>query len=465
MMIFFYISFIIFVSYFVILMLYYLCLTLLGLREERRRAQQHESEDYYSLLWSTFTIPVSIIIPAHNEETWILDCVYSALNVNYPEFEVIVVDDESDDNTLKMLTDEMELEVTTNPYHDRFNSGKIKGLYRSKKYQNLTVMSKASGGKKAGAVNAALNLVRYKYVCTIDADTIFEPDALLKVMAHVEKDPEGIVGIGSYCGLVNGFEVEKGKIIRRSFSYNPIVAYQNIEYLRSFIGNRIAWSRYNATPIVSGGFAIWRRDVIFEIGAFAPEYSSEDLEFSFRARRYMAENKKKDYKIIILPYCVGWTCGPDSIKTLIQQRDRWQRVGNETVWKYKDMLFNPKYGKFAFLVMPYFLLYEVLGVFVELASIIVIIAGWLCGLLNVTQFLAFILLIMFSQIVVSLLALYSYSRGERVFDIKYISYLVFLTFFESFFYRWLLLIARLGGMWHYIRGVRTFDQFERIRKR
>ncbi len=453
--------FFIYFVYFSALMLYYLFLGLIGLFEGKKRHMQDESEDYLLLSSSRFTIPVSIIVPAHNEEAWIRDSILSLLNLDYPEFEVVIVNDGSTDKTLDILINSLALEELHNPYMDHFESGRVYGIYKSNKYKNVKVLSKASGYKKAGAVNAGLNFAKYKYVCVIDADTVLEPDALLKVMAHVEKDPDSIVGIGSFFGLINGFKVTDGKIVERNFSFKPIVAYQNLEYIRSFIGNRIAWSSLNASPIISGGFGLWRRDILMELGGFSPLYSSEDLEFTFRVRDYLEKYKRRGYKLVVLPYLIGWTLGPDNAAALIKQRNRWQRVTNETVEKYKHMIFNPRYGAFGLLTAPYYLFYEMLGVFFESSSFVIVLVGLSAGFISLKVFLTFLGFVVLAQSFISLLYLYNFVCSQSVMKFSYIAYLAVLSIFELFWYRWIILAAKVSGTIAYLRGVSTHDQFNR----
>ncbi|MDD5414359.1 MAG: glycosyltransferase family 2 protein, partial [Smithellaceae bacterium] len=184
---------------------------------------------------------------------------------------------------------------------------------------------------------------------------------------------------------------------------------------------------------------------------------------TFRARDYLTKNKDKGYKIMMLPYYVGWTEGPSSIGSLISQRERWQRVTNETIWRYKYMMLNPKYGSFAFMTFPYFLFYEVLGVFFEISSIVFVAAGWMLGVLNVTTFLAFLLLMILSQAFMSLISIFSFVRIQRLFRMRYIIYLIFLSVVEFLAYRWIISAAKLLGTYKYLRKVREFSQYKRKR--
>lgn len=454
------IFFLVFISYFFLLTVYYTVMAFIGLSESRKRAIESGIEDYALFSISRFSIPVSIIIPSRNEEKWISHCVNSVLNINYPEFEIIIVNDGSTDRTLDILKDLLQLKPILNPYVDRFDAGKIDGVFKSAAYPFVTVLSKAGGHKKAGACNTALNIARYKYICVLDSDTVLENDVFLKVMAHVQKDPENIIGAGCYFGLVNGFLLNKGKIVSRRFVSRPIIGYQNMEYIRSFIGNRLAWSRFNSMPIVSGGFAVWRRDIVLELGGFSENFSSEDLEFTFRAHDYIVK-KKKPYKILMLPYCAGWTAGPTNIRALVKQRNRWQRVTNESVWKYRHMFLNPRFKYLGFVTFPYYLFYEVLGPFVETASVVVFIAAWAAGIADFTSMAVLFLLMMLSQTIISLLSILSFSRDQEFMKAGDTVYLVLLVFFEFFWYRWIISAAKISGTISFFRGIRTMDQFAR----
>lgn len=459
-----YIMFLVFLGYFIAVTSFYLALTLIGLIEGSTRARQSEEENYPLLFLSTVTRPVSIILPAHNEEDWIEDTVLSLLALNYPKFEVIIVNDGSTDRTLEILKRMLDLKALDIPYIKHYKDGKVVEILKSEKYPNVTVIDKIGGLKKAGAMNAGLNIAQYDYICTMDADTILEPDALIKVMAHVERAPAEIIGIGSHFGLVNGLKIKNGKIMNGTPSYNPIVAYQNLEYMRSFIGNRIAWSRYNAMPNVAGGFGIWRKDILYELGGYSSEFTCEDIELTFRVHDYMAKDRKKGYKIVMLPYTIGWTEGPSNVGSLISQRERWQRVTNETIWHYKYMFCNPKYGGFAFLVLPYFLLYEVLGVFFEVFSIAMVTFGWIAGMLDVKAFLAFMALMVLAQAFSSLLTIFSFVKAQRTFKLKYIIYLIILSFSEFLFYRWIISFSKLVGTLRYFLRIRAYSGYIRAKR-
>jgi len=462
--VFIYLLFLVSFAYFFVMTFYFLLLSAISFFEEKRRVMELDAEDFTTLYSSSFTLPVSVIIPAHNEEEWITDAVKAALNLKYPEFEVIVVDDGSTDNTLKQLDSLLKLKPFDMPFAEYLRCGRIREIFKSQAYPNVTVINKDGGCKKAGAVNAALNISRFKYVCVTDADTIIEPDALIKVMAHVQKDPENIIGVGAYFGLVNGLKIKDGKIIKWSFSHKPTVASQNIEYMRSLIVMRTAWSKFNVMPIIAGGFGIWRRDIFLELGGYSPEYSSEDLEFTFRVHDYFLEKNDKKYKVLMLPYIASWTEGPSNIVSLIRQRNRWQRVTNETVWHYKHMIFNLRYGAFAFFLLPYFLFYEVFGVFIEVAAIAFLVWGITVQVVDMRVLLAFFSFMVLTNTISSLLAIFIFTKDQKVFSMKDITYFIVLSFLEFFWYRWIITIAKIMGTFSWLRGIKTYDQYVRAER-
>ncbi|MDO8488502.1 MAG: glycosyltransferase family 2 protein [Candidatus Omnitrophota bacterium] len=459
-----YFIFIFFFGYFLLLLGFYLFLAFLGFIEGRKRSWESQTEDYPLVYLASNAISVSIIMPARNEEGWIADALLSVLNLNYPKFEVIIIDDGSVDKTLEIMDKILELELLDIPYIKHYKDGIVSKIFKSIKYPNVTVISKEAGMKKAGALNAGLNFAKNEYVCFVDADTVLEQDALLKVMAYVDRDPDKIIGIGSYFGLSNDFKIKEGRILERRFSFNPLIAYQNLEYIRSFIGNRIGWSKYNAMPVVAGGFSMWRRDVLYELGGFSADFTCEDIELTFRAHDYLVKNKDKDYRIVMLPYSIGWTEGPANIASLISQRSRWQRVTDETVARYKYMILNPRFGAFAFITLPYFLLYEVCGVFFEIASIFFVGLGWALGIVDLHVLVLFILFMSFSQAFTSIFSIFSSVRIQRLFPLRYIMYLIFLSLTEFLWYRWIISVAKLLGTYTFLSGVKEHNQYKRAKR-
>jgi cellulose synthase/poly-beta-1,6-N-acetylglucosamine synthase-like glycosyltransferase len=184
------------------------------------------------------------------------------------------------------------------------------------------------------------------------------------------------------------------------------------------------------------------------------------MAFTFQAHDYMVKNQK-DYQILMLPYYVGWTNGPSTIPALIQQRNRWQRVTNEAVWRYRYMFLNPKYKWLAVFTYPYLLVYEVFGVFVEIFSIAMLTWAWFIHILDLKIYLSYLFFLVMVQAFISLSVIFAFIRDQQIFRFRYTCYLILLSFLELFAYRWIIAVARIRGIFGSIRGVRDFDQFKR----
>ncbi len=374
------------VAYLVVVYTAYIVLVVVGAFENRLRRDESAAEDYDTIAASRFTIPVSVIAPAYDEETAILDSVQSLLAFDYPEFEVIVVNDGSSDRTLEVLQEEYALEPYELFTRSLFPSAEVHGVYRSAVEPRLLVVDKENGGKADG-LNAGLNVARSRYVCCVDADTIFEPDALLKAMRLVVEDPARVIGVASFLTVSeNALETMSEPVGSRRIGWKPLIAFQQLDFMRAFFNNRLAWSRLDFMLCAPGAFQVWRKDVLEEVGGYESRFSCEDIELTYRVHERM-RREQRDYKIICLPDNVATTEGPDTVRKLVSQRERWQRVIIETVVHYRRLLFNPRYGAVGLVGAPFYLLSEVLAPFFEVLALVTIPVAAFLGVLDWSVFL------------------------------------------------------------------------------
>jgi len=309
----------------------FLGLIAVGAVESAVRARERRAERYDVLATSRFTIPVSVIVPAYNEEVVILPVVRSLLALEYPEFEVIVVNDGSRDRTLELLEREFRLIPREVFFRRVLACEPVRAIYRSAVDPRLTVVDKGNGGK-ADALNCGINLARYRYLCCVDGDTVYVRDALLKGMRLAVRDPATVLGVTSHVAISRRPEAaaaaEPGPA-RPDRSL--LTSFQHLDYLRAFFNNRLAWSRWGFMLCAVGAFAIWRRDVVRDLGGFSRAFTCEDIELTFRVHeRHLRE--RRPCQVLCLPDTVGTTEGPDRVSRLVSQRARWQRVITETVW-------------------------------------------------------------------------------------------------------------------------------------
>lgn len=427
--------------------------------ENRIRTRQSRHEDFATLRESPFTIPVSIIAPAYNEAVCITAAVNSLLEQSYPEYEVIVVNDGSTDATLDTLITSFALKPIGTFYRQTLAATPMRQLYRSERDPRLLVVDKPNGGK-ADSLNCGTNLARYRYICCVDSDTVFFRDALLNGMRLAVQNPAEVVGVTSQVAISKRPEGARRPDGLITVDRDPLTAYQWLDYLRSFLSSRLAWTRGNFMLCAIGAFMIWRKDAVLELGGFSGDFTCEDIEFTFRVHDHF-RTLKAPYRIVSLPDIVGVTEGPDSIARLVSQRARWQRVISETVWHYRHMFGNVRYGSVGLCGMPYYVIGELLAPWFQALSALVLVVGLGSGLLGWTQLVQSLLALAFGIGILANAALLLQERHGRTFTGRDLCFLLMLGPLELFFYRPILAWAQLKGMFQWARGDRSWNKFAR----
>ncbi len=448
-----------FLIYFLTLNFIYFVLLILAFIGSIRRLYEAKYTDFELTARSGLTIPVSVVIPAYNEELGIVNAVYSALNSIHPEFEVIVVNDGSTDRTLAVLKQEFDLEARDIFYRQQLPTRRVRRVYRSRRYPKLWVIDKENGGK-ADALNAGVNLAHYRYVVTTDADSIFHPQGLLRIVRMVNLDPARIVGIGGQIRVGNGLKVEKGHVRSTRLPRRLVVNFQVIEYLSSFLGNRVGWSEINSVLVISGAFGMWRRDVFIELGGMTSDTTHEDIEFTFRVHEAF-RRRRLPYRIVFIPDPIVWTEVPNNWRGLFRQRRRWQRVVNEVFWKFRRMLLDPSYGSVGLLGMPYLLIYEIFGPFIELFSYAALIAAVSLGAFELKLFLLFLIVSLGLTSSLRIASVFIEQYSFRTYPLRALPRLFLLALFENVCYHQFVSIARIPAFFDFLRGRKAWERVER----
>jgi cellulose synthase/poly-beta-1,6-N-acetylglucosamine synthase-like glycosyltransferase len=440
----------------------YLALLIVALLSSRAYHQHLASLRLERLKLSPLTPPITLIAPAHNEEGSIVPSVRSLLRIDYPELEVVVVNDGSKDRTLQKLADEYQLTPAHMLYMPHIPSAAVRGVYRSLREPRLIVVDKEPGGSKADAVNAGLNAATSPYTCVVDADSMLESDSLLRIMVKILEDPQRVVAAGGVVRALNGCEIAGGKIRRVRLPRKPIVIIQVIEYLRAFLIGREAWSSGNMLTIISGAFGVFRRDVIMSVGGFRAEAIGEDFDLIARIHRKMMD-EKREYRIVFVPDAVCWTEVPQTTKSLGRQRARWQKGLIDTLWPNRDMLFRKKYGRVGSIALPYMWIFEFLAPVFELVGIAAIIVAAMLGVLSHTFFWEFLIYGYLFAVMISVGAVLQEEVTYRRYnDWRDVAWLISFCFLEQFPYRQLHLLWRLQGLWQYARGDVVWRPMERV---
>lgn len=440
--------------YFFAISIFYIILILLSSRKLRDFIKVINND---VTIISNYTKPISVVVPAYDEESTIIDNIISLLDLNYPEFEVIIVNDGSKDKTLEKVIKHFKLRKIDVEINMQVDCKEIRGVYGSFEIPNLVIVDKENGGK-ADALNAGVNLSRYPLFCGIDADCIIEKDALLRIVKPFLKY-EDTIAVGGIVRIANGCTIKDGKLLEAKLPRQAIVRFQIIEYFRAFLTSRIGWERINALLIISGAFGVFKKSAVVKVGGYTRTIG-EDMELTLKMHEYFRKNKLK-YKIDFASDAVCWTQAPDKLKGLKSQRIRWHRGLTDSLLIHKKMMFNPKYGAVGILSMPYFVLVEMLGPIIEMIGYVILVISIITGTLS--KFFVFVFLMAFLYgILFSLCAiLFEEFSYKRYSGFKEITKLVIYSFFEQFIYRQITVWWRVTSFFNFKKGSKEWGTIER----
>jgi cellulose synthase/poly-beta-1,6-N-acetylglucosamine synthase-like glycosyltransferase len=368
-------------TYYILMHLYVLILSTCSALALRRSHHLQRFGRVREMLSSRLAPPVSIVIPAYNEAAGIVESIRSMSIVAYPRFEIVITNDGSSDDTLAKLIEAFDLDLIRIPYRPDIPTAEVKAIYRGRGGVEITVVDKANGGR-ADALNAGINAARYPYVLCTDADVILDANCLVRSMQRVVEDRDRVVAVGGNIRPINGSKVELGHLIESHVPRGMIARMQILEYLRTFIAARPAWSSINALPNVSGAFGVWKRSAVLEVGGFSHGHMGEDMDLTIRLHKHHLENEIP-YRIVYEPSAVIWTEVPPTRRVLRRQRIRWHRGLIQTVRDFRSITFNRRYGRLGMLVWPGYVLFEFLAPVVEVIGYVVVPIGIILGLLSI----------------------------------------------------------------------------------
>lgn len=444
---------IIVISFYSVVML----ISVIQLRKEYKLDREKSFSDYTE---DIFTKPVSIIVPAFNEEAGIVHSIRSLLSINYPVFEIVVVNDGSSDCTMERLIEQYDMKEIKKVIRRQVDSKPIKKVYQSRMLPSLFLIDKENGGK-ADALNAGLNFSHYPYVCSLDGDSVLERDAFLKVMKPIIDSNEEVIASGGSIRIANGCDIRNGEVLKIGLSSNPLVIMQVIEYLRAFLMGRIGLSRHNLLLIISGAFGVFSKQWVVKAGGYRTDTVGEDMELVVRIHRLLKETGTKK-RIVYVPDPVCWTEVPETMKYLKRQRRRWHRGLFESLWSHRKLTLNPRYGPIGFISFPYFWLVEFLGPIVELSGyIFVFISLFAGGIYLEFAILIFLLSCLYGSLFSAfaiLLEEWSLRKYPKISDLLK---LFFYSLTETLWYRPLTVFWRCQGIWQMIKGENGWGEMKR----
>ncbi len=440
----------------------YFILLVIGLFEMlRHRAFEEAAGEGLALQLSTLMPPVSLLAPAYNESATIRESVRAMLALSYPEYEVIIINDGSTDDTLKVLIDEFKLYKSAGYFETSLETRRVKAVYESMDPIPLVVIDKDNGGK-ADALNAGINVSKYPLFCGVDADSLLEERSLLWVARPFVKDPDRVIAVGGTIRVANGCTVDHGRVVKVDVPQSWIARFQTVEYLRAFLGGRVAFSAFNCLLVISGAFGLFLKSAVIAVGGYRHTTVGEDMELVVRLHRWARRNKP-GYRIHFQPDPVCWTEVPESMEVLRRQRNRWQRGTIECVWMHRGMIFNPRYGSVGMFALPFFIAFEMLGPLVELVGYIICILGLYWDFIDTEIFLLlFIAAVLYGMVLSTGSIILEELAMRRYPSVKNLLVLVVAGIVENLGFRQLLTVWRAQAFWDLWRGKKSWGKMDRV---
>lgn len=406
-------------------------------------------------------IPISIIVPAHNEEITIIDSIESLLKLDYPMYEIIIVNDGSTDNTLNKVIKFYNLKKVTKPYRRLVPSKIALSIYQNDQKVKITLADKVNGGK-SDALNLGINLSSFPMFLCIDADSIIKKDALKKIIQPFLED-DTTVAVGGNIKVSNGMTFQDGEIVDYEARDKLIVKFQKIEYLRVFLNSRVSLDGFNGNLIISGAFGLYNKQAVVNVGGYSHGLMGEDMEVIVKIHSFYRKNNLK-YNTSYVPNAICYTEVPEKIKVLKNQRRRWHVGLGESLSLHRYMMFNPSYGFVGMISFPYFFFFEWLTPFLEILGLVSITLSYFLKIINLKFFFLYLLVYIGFNALISVI---STVIDKFVFYDEPINgdvrFLFFYSVLEAFGYRQMVSLFRIGNILKF-KQKSTWGDMERVER-
>ena len=373
---------------------------------KRNNALKNELQrDYY--------MPVSILVPAHNESITIKATVESLLSLDYLLYEIVVVDDGSTDGTAQVMEEAFHMVRVNRPIQRKLPCQAAEAVFETNGYKApITLIRKKTGGK-ADALNMGINMAKYPYFLCIDADSVLQSDSLKKIARPVLED-DRVVAVGGAVRPCNGAQIQDGRLVKYRMPKKLLACMQVLEYDRSFLASRILFDKFNGNIIVSGAFGLFKKNVVMEAGGYDVTTMGEDMELVVKLHVYCREHGI-EYRIRYATDAICWTQAPEKLSDLCKQRRRWHIGLYQSMVRHRRILGNPRYGAVGFISYLYFLIYELLSPYIEVFGTVTMAAAWMMDFLNIPYMLLYLgIYVVYS----SILSLTAFFARVHTIDLK-----------------------------------------------
>ncbi len=356
-------------------------------------------------LQSDYYIPISIVVPAHNEGITIESTIHSLLALDYKLYEIVVVDDGSTDDTSDVVKNTFHMVHINRPLQRKLDCKPVEAIYETREYKvPITLIRKKNGGK-ADALNMGINASRYPYFLCMDADSVLQKDSLKKIVRPVLED-DTTVAVGGAVRPCNDAEIRDGQVVQYQMPKKILPAMQVLEYDRSFLAARILFDKFNGSIIISGAFGLFKKDIVIAAGGYDSTTMGEDMELVVNLHTYCRECLIP-YRIRYATDAICWTQAPEKLNDLRKQRRRWHIGLYQSMTKHKHILGNPKYGMVSLVSYFYFLIYELLSPYIEVFGTFAMVLALFMKLLNVPFMLMYLGIYIIYSSILSLTAFFA----------------------------------------------------------
>lgn len=422
--------------------------------------KKRQQEQLKNTFFKDYYVPVSIIVPAYNEEVTVVETVYSLLSLDYKLYEIIVVDDGSKDTTSDKLIEAFKMHPIRRPIHRKLKTQPEEFVYETTAQKvPLTLIRKKNGGK-ADSLNMGINACRYPYFICMDADSVLQYDSLSKIVRPVLEE-ENVVAVGGVIRPSNSVELERGRVVNYQLPKNILACMQVLEYDRSFLASRILFDKFNGSLIISGAFGLFKKDIVIAAGGYDHTTMGEDMELVVKLHEYCVANDMK-YSIKYASDAICWSQAPERLKDLCKQRKRWHLGLFQSMWKHKVMLANPKYGLVSLISYFYFLIYELLSPFIEIIGVTTTIIAFIFDLINIPFMILFFVIYAIYGCILTLTAFFARIQTiDLKISLKDAFKAIFLCFFEISFLRFIMVFVRATAFIGYKKKKLNWGRIER----
>ncbi|MEG0699811.1 MAG: glycosyltransferase [Erysipelotrichaceae bacterium] len=408
-------------------------------------------------------IPISILVPAFNEEVTIIDSINSLLKLDYPEYEIIIINDGSTDDTSRRVIDAFHLERVVRPIRKQVKSKDEVSIYETiLDNVKISLVNKKNGGK-ADALNMGINLSSYPLFISLDSDSLLQRDSLLRIVEPF-LEREDTIAVGGSIRLINGVEMKSGRVVKYNIAKKLVVLFQIVEYLRVFLISRIAFNRININMIISGAFGLFKKQDVIDVGGYTNRIIGEDMELVVKLTHNAIKNKTSSF-VAYVPDAICWTQVPESFKDLHKQRRRWHMGLLQSLGAHSNLVIPKKGHIKKTLGFWYYMIYELASPIIELIGLIILFISYSLGAISIQFIFAYLLLFIMYNLMSSIVAimLEKYLFNDKQRSTGYILLLIVISFIESFGYRQLISIYRLEALLRYGKLKNTWGSIERQR--